>query len=379
MKIAILGLGVVGRGVYDIITSRFAPEIEVKTILDLLPLEELRCFHAKSIDEIVNDPEIDLVVEAMGGLHPASDYVLKALKAGKHVVTPNKQMVSTLFAELQQTAAENGARILFTPSAGGGIPWLYNLVRTKRSGGIEALRGIINGTTNFILDSMEKSGADFGDILKEAQRLGYAEANPAADIDGIDICRKCAISANLAFDAQVDPAAIDTAGIRHISGKDIRTFREKGLHCRLLCHAEKLPDGKISAYVEPVLLKEEALEAHVPSNFNMVFLKGPEVGELGFYGQGAGRYPTAHSLVEDILDIRAGQAYGWNGTHTEVDNHQTVHTYYIRTEDPVLLKLKTVSFGEGFLSEPLSVAEMHHAAATAEAAGNEVFFAAIRE
>lgn len=379
MKIAIMGLGVVGRGVYDIITSSFAPEIEVKTILDLLPLEELHCFHAKSIDEIVNDPEIELVVEAMGGLHPASDFVLKALRAGKHVVTPNKQMVSTIFSELQQAAADNGVKILFTPSAGGGIPWLYNLVRTKRCGGIEAFRGIINGTTNFILDSMEKSGADFADILKEAQLLGYAEANPSADIDGIDIQRKCAISANLAFDAQVDPAAIDTAGIRHISGKDIQTFQEHGLHCRLLCNAEKLPDGKISAYVEPVLLKDDALEAHVPANFNMVFLKGPEVGELGFYGQGAGRYPTAHSLVEDILDIQAGQAYGWNGAHTETDNHQAVHAYYIRTGDPALLKLKTAPFGEGFLSGPLSVTEMHRAARTAEAAGSEVFFAAIRE
>ena len=176
MKIAIMGLGVVGRGVYDIITSRFAPEIEVKTILDLLPLEELHCIHAKSIDEIVNDPEIELVVEAMGGLHPASDFVLKALRAGKHVVTPNKQMVSTIFAELQQAAAENGVKILFTPSAGGGIPWLYNLVRTKRCGGIEAFRGIINGTTNFILDSMEKSGADFADILK--RRSGWATRRP---------------------------------------------------------------------------------------------------------------------------------------------------------------------------------------------------------
>ena len=161
MKIAIMGLGVVGRGVYDIITARFAPGIEVKTVLDRLPLEDIPCFHAKSIDEIVNDPEISLVVEAMGGLHPASDFVMKALKAGKHVVTPNKQMVSTLFAELQQTAEENGVSILFTPSAGGGIPWLYNLVRTKRCGGIEAFRGIINGTTNFILDSMALSDYEY--------------------------------------------------------------------------------------------------------------------------------------------------------------------------------------------------------------------------
>ena len=378
MKIAIMGLGVVGRGVYDIITSRFAPEIEVKTILDLLPLEELHCIHAKSIDEIVNDPEIELVVEAMGGLHPASDFVLKALRAGKHVVTPNKQMVSTIFAELQQAAAENGVKILFTPSAGGGIPWLYNLVRTKRCGGIEAFRGIINGTTNFILDSMEKSGADFADILKEAQRLGYAEANPSADIDGIDIQRKCAISSNLAFDVQLDPARIDTAGIRRITGEDIRAFRENGLHCRLLCNGEKLPDGKICAYVEPVLLKEDAMEGHVPANFNMVFLKGPEVGELGFFGQGAGRYPTAHSLVEDILDIRAGLGYTGNGPQAEIDNRSAVHAYYVRTEDPALRAMAREPFGPGFLTGPVSVAEMHGAVRAAEAAGHEVFFAAVR-
>ena len=220
---------------------------------------------------------------------------------------------------------------LYTPSAGGGIPWLYNLCRTKRCGAVNSFRGIINGTTNYILDAMEKNGADFGITLKKAQELGYAEADPSADIDGTDVQRKCAISANLAFDVCVNPKEIPTAGIRFITGGDIKAFSEKGLVCKLLCNGGRSESGSVYAYVEPALLPLRSLEANVAENFNMVSLWAEHVGRLSFYGQGAGRYPTAHSLVEDIVDVYTGAASTKRpAVPCVLDNGVVTHCYYVR-------------------------------------------------
>ncbi len=378
MKIAILGLGVVGRGVYDIVQEELSPEVEVKYILDLRPLEDIRCIHAKSIQEIVCDPEVDLVVETMGGLHPAYEFNTAALKAGKSVVTANKHFVSTYYRELHELAAEKGVFFEYTPSAGGGIPWLFNLSRTRRCGKIESFNGIINGTTNYILDKMTKTGTAFETALRSAQELGYAEADPSADIDGLDVQRKCAISANRAFDSVISPEDIPTAGIRFITDRDIAAFRERHLVCRLICCGRE-QEGKISAYVEPTLFAEDALEAHVPDNNNLITLNAKYAGRLSFYGQGAGRYPTAHSLVEDIRDIRAGQAPlpSVSGGKA-MDNSGVSHAYYVRGGDLSFLDgLVSETLGEGVITVPLSVERMHRLAAGELAKGTALFFAGL--
>ena len=381
MKIAILGFGVVGRGVYDIVKNDLPHQIQTKYVLDIRPIDGIDCQRAQSIDQILNDPEVDLVVEAMGGLHPAYEFVAAALSAGKHCVTPNKQLVSSMFSELHKAAEAKGVCFLYTPSAGGGIPWLYNLCRTKRCGAIDAFRGIINGTTNYILDAMEKNGADFGATLAKAQELGYAEANPSADIDGTDVQRKCAISANLAFDVCVDPQEIPTAGIRHITGADIRAFSEKGLVCKLLCNGSRSTSGSVCAYVEPALMPLRSLEANVAENFNMVSLWGKHVGMLSFYGQGAGRYPTAHSLVEDILDVYTGAASVKRSTvPCPLNNSVIQHRYYVRgTDVGAFDDIKDSRMGDGILTKTISVAQMHQRAARSKESGIELFFAGIPE
>ena len=267
MKVAIIGLGVVGYGAYEIIRDELAPEIEVKYVMDLRPFEEIPCIHAKDINQIVSDPEVDVVVESIGGLHPAYEFITASLKAGKSVVTANKHLISKYYKELYQLSHETGACLQYTPSAGGGIPWLHNLTRTRRCGAIESFSGIINGTTNYILDNMTRTGAAFEPTLKRAQELGYAEADPSADIDGLDVQRKCAISANRAYDAIISPEDIPTAGIRYITDADIAAFQARGLVCRLICHGAG-KDGKVSAYVEPTLFTADTLEANVPNNFN---------------------------------------------------------------------------------------------------------------
>lgn len=376
MKVAIIGLGVVGRGAYEIIRDELAPEIQVKYVMDLRPLEDITCIHAKDIGQIVSDPEVDLVVESIGGLHPAYEFITASLKAGKSVVTANKHLISKYYKELYQLSRETGACLQYTPSAGGGIPWLHNLTRTRRCGAIESFSGIINGTTNYILDRMTRTGAAFGPTLKRAQELGYAEADPSADIDGLDVQRKCAISANRAFDAVIAPEDIPTAGIRHITDADIAAFQAKGLVCRLICRGEG-KDGKVSTYVEPTLFAADTLEANVPDNNNLITLVGKYVGRLSFYGQGAGRYPTAHSMVEDIVDIHLGWARDPKLTGAAaVDNSAAVHRYYVRSDDLSFLgDLAEEKMGDGVVTAPVSVEKMHALCAAQLSGGHEVFFA----
>lgn len=380
MKIAIIGLGIVGRGVYDIIQSEPSSSVSVKYVMDIRRVEGVTCEYASSIEQIVKDKEIELVVEAIGGLHPAYECVSAALKAGKHCVTPNKQLISSMYPELTELARKNGVSLRFTAAAGGGIPWLYNLKRTKRCSSISSLCGIINGTTNFILDSMAKTGGSFDDILKQAQQLGYAEANPSADIDGIDLQRKCAISANIAFNAQIAPEQVDTMGIRYITAESIQCFAAMGRVCKLMCQAKRGSDNRIAAYVEPELFSLDDLEANVVGNNNFVSLEGEYVGRLSFYGQGAGRYPTAHSLVEDILDVQRGNIDNAESvSDIEVDNNSVAERYFVDASDYDFLNGITLErLGNGVVTEEITVSQMHQRAAKQLSEGKRVFFAAIR-
>ena len=306
MNIALLGFGVVCGGVYDILKNM--PDYNVKKILIRNPAKLTMDCMTLDFADIENDKDIELVVEAIGGLHPAREYILASLNAKKHVVTANKAVVAAYFEEFVAAAKANGVKFMVEATSGGGIPWIKNLQRVGRIDNVTELHGIMNGTSNFILSSMTSEGKDFDDVLKTAQELGYAEADPSADIDGDDVRNKCVISSAVAFGAQVDVNSILQAGIRHISKADIDWFNENGLVCKLFATAVRRGDC-FDAVVEPVLLGRDAVEANVPKNYNITCLYGETIGEIKLYGQGAGGLPTGNAIVQDIIDINSGNAF----------------------------------------------------------------------
>ena len=333
MNIGLLGFGVVGGGVLELTQSR--SDIAVSRVLLRSPKAGLpEGLATYDFNDILTDDAIDTVVEVMGGLHPAYEYVSAAMEQGKNVVTANKALIAAYYPELTALAKEKGVALRCTAAVGGGIPWLVNLARVKRLDTVGAVGGIMNGTTNFIMDAMHKSPVDFPAILKEAQDLGYAEADPSADIDGDDIRRKLCISANIAFDAVLEETAIPTFGIRTVTAEDIAAFKAHGFVCKLLAAAESTENG-ICAYVEPTLVGAGDLEAAVPANFNLITYEAEQLGRQSFYGQGAGRFPTAENVVQDCLTVLSGK----RGFYTDraVPMFLTsgeAHPYYVRTGAP---------------------------------------------
>ena len=302
MKIAILGYGTVGRGVDSIVSD--VEGIEVARILDLPD----RCTEPRMTSDygtIVSDPSIEVVLECMGGLEPAHTFIMQALETGKSVVTSNKAVVAAFFDEFARTAADHGACLLIEATCGGGIPWIASIEKVRRIDAVSSLSGIMNGTTNFIVDAMIKNDADFGETLAQAQALGYAEADPSADIDGIDVKNKTIIATSVAFDTACT-ADLPVTGIRTLTKADLDLFAQSGRTVKLLGRAVQ-HDGRYAASVEPVALPSRSLEANVPANFNIVSLEGTTVGPLKFYGQGAGSLPTGNAMVQDVLDYAAGR------------------------------------------------------------------------
>lgn len=359
MNLAILGFGTVGVGVYEVAQKR--ADLCVKYILDLREFPELGATLTHDVHTILNDPSVDTVIEVMGGLHPAFEFVSAAMRAGKNVVTANKYLICSYFSELTALAAECGVALRCTAAAGGGIPWLVNLERAKRVDTIHSLWGIMNGTTNFIMDAMQHRGAEFDEVLAQAQAMGYAEADPAADIDGWDIQRKLIISANIAFDCLLGAEAVSTVGIRKVSAVDVRAFKAEGLTCRLLAKAYRTKDG-IAAFVEPTLVTIDAPESAVPSNFNLITFVGEAVGRLSYFGQGAGRYPTACNCVQDCLDIANGSGFYSTKMRTaEADNSLVCHAYYVRTNktDAWLESVTERKMGDGIRTKAVDVKTMH--------------------
>lgn len=361
MNIGLLGCGVVGGGILDFCAGR--EDLTVTKVLVRRPRPDLGALAVTDIADIVSDAGIGIVAEVMGGLHPAYEYICAALKAGKHVVTANKAVISAYYPELTGLARECGVSLRCTAAVGGGIPWLTNLERCKRLDSICELDGIMNGTTNFIMDAMHASPVSFPEILKQAQELGYAEADPSADIDGDDVRRKLTISANIAFDALVQEEDIPMFGIRTVTDGDIRAFKAHGFVCKLLATA-KAAEGGVCAFIEPTLVDSHDLEAAVPKNFNLITYCGEKVGRHSFFGQGAGRYPTAFNAVEDCLDIVAGKP----GFYTQAMKPAPVlcggeaHPYYVRTACPdAFLQSVTVEhWGDGVVTACVSVEEMLH-------------------
>lgn len=367
MKIALLGWGTVAKGAADAL--KYSKNIEISKVLVRRDRPELGSRAVRSIEEITGDPEIQLVAELMGGEEPALSYVKAALKAGKHVVSANKLMFSLHYAELISLARENGVSIAFSAAAGGGIPWLFNLQRMKRVGDIRALGGIMNGTTNFILDSMTNEGSEFEDVLAIAQQLGYAEADPSADIDALDVKAKLALSCNCAWDLMTDPASIPAMGIRYITSEDIEACRSIGMICKLIGRAERTEDGSIAAYVEPMLFSKDAPEAGVSGAGNIISALSETAGKMSFAGGGAGRGCTGAAVAGDIEDIAAGiSIFDFAGCKAVVNakNESVIHRYYLRVDDEVEMK-------------EASVAEMNRFVKERIAAGHRVFAASFTE
>ena len=320
MKLAILGYGTIGAGVYELALRSGFP---VRHVLDLRPVPEGT---AATIDEILHDPQTNLVVETMGGLHPAFEYALAALEAGKHLVTANKFLVSEYGDRLAQAAREHGVSFRFNAACGGGIPFLSTLQDAARVDRIECCGGILNGTTNFMLDRMERFSETYGDALARAQQLGYAERDPSADVDGLDTMRKCMLSSAIAFG--VLPSNLPTAGIRALRAGDVALYRARGRVCRLTAFC----DGK-AAYVEPTLFPEGAQEASIRENVNLAWYRGEKTGRFAFAGQGAGRYPTAGNVMRDVLHISDGGMLGEVRRET-ADCSGAAHRYFVRLDGP---------------------------------------------
>ena len=377
MSIAILGYGVVGSGAYEILTKA---GYKVSRVLDVRSYPELGSTLTYDIEDILNDKEITVVAEAIGGNTASYDFVSRALKAGKHVVSSNKHLICSYYKELHELAKENGVTLRFTASAGGGIPWLYNLKRGMLCDRIEKVMGIMNGTTNYILDAMITDGRDFADVLKEAQKLGYAEANPSADIDGLDVARKTAISSSVAFEAIVSEDDVMTFSLRNIKKSDIDYIAEKcGKTVRYLGYGLRTENG-VAAFVEPTLLSSDALESNVRTNNNMISLFGEYVGRLSFYGQGAGKYPTGNALAQDIVNILQGdKALICTENNAVVCNDEAKRAYFIRTNAALPLDFEASSeiVGETryIFTKEISVAQMHECAKKILAEDPESFFA----
>ena len=357
MNIGLLGFGVVGKGVYEITSARSDMQVTKILCLEEISLKDAQA--VKHFDEILTDDSIDTVVEAIGGLHPAYEFVRAAMEAGKNVVTSNKALMATFYDDLLPLAKEKGVMLRCTAAVGGGIGWLSELERVRRAETVSRVGGIMNGTCNYILDSMTRLGLTYADALRQAQELGYAEANPSTDVDGIDTWHKLIISANIAFGVSLDRTNIPAAGIRHIKAEDVANFKAHGLTCKLISTGKHNP-GKFMAYVQPTLFPADQPEAVVPTNYNLITLVGNTSGRQSFFGQGAGRYPTAYNVVQDLVDLTRGTGfYCPYGPKVAVENNEKL-SYYIRGGDQSVFADKIGEIWDGaIVTKPLAVADVH--------------------
>lgn len=310
INVAVLGYGTVGSGVVEVITKnkdsiekRIGKEINIKYVLDLreFPGDPVQDILVHDYETIVNDKEVEIVVEVMGGIKPAYDFVKRALEAGKSVATSNKELVAAHGAELLKIAKSNNVNFLFEASVGGGIPIIRPINQSLTADKITEITGILNGTTNYILSKMTDEGLDFDTVLKTAQEKGYAERNPEADVEGYDACRKIAILTSLAYGKQVDYQDIYTEGITKITKTDIQYAKKLGAAIKLFGTSKNI-DGTIYSMVAPYMINSEHTLYNVNGVFNGIFIHGNMLGDTMFYGRGAGKLPTASAVVADVVD-----------------------------------------------------------------------------
>lgn len=373
MRIGLLGFGVVGKGLYELTQSR--DDIKVVRVLCLEDITLPDAEVTRNFQEILEDDTIDTVVEAMGGLHPAYEFVRSAMEAGKHIVTSNKALVANFYDELIPLAAAKGLLFRCTAAVGGGICWLSELERARRAQTVTEVGGIMNGTCNYILDSMTRLGLTYADALAQAQALGYAEANPATDVDGIDTWHKLILSSNIAFGINLEKDSVPAAGIRLITAEDVAQFTARGLVCKLVSTGKQTEAG-LQAYVQPTLFSQGALEAAVPANFNLITLIGSASGRQSLFGQGAGRYPTAYNVLQDCVDLSVNKGfYSPYGEKVSANNTEMLRFYVRGASDAWLEQQKAESWGEAIVTVPVNVAQMH----TWLADHPDTFLAAISE
>jgi len=344
INVAVLGFGVVGSGVVELIEKNsatinkgVAEEIRVKKILDIRDFEghKYQSLFTKDYDEILNDDEISIVVETIGGKEPARTFTEKALKKGKSVVSSNKELVATFGADLLVTAKENNSYYMFEASVGGAIPVLRPMGTCLAANNITDIWGIVNGTTNYILTRMFEQGATFEEALKEAQEKGYAERDPSADVDGLDTMRKIAILMSIASGTETDCNKIHTEGIRNIRLEDVKILDKAGYAIKLIGHGKTCDNG-VFARVSPMVISKEHPLAAVKDVFNAVMVMGDATDEVMFYGKGAGKFPTASAVVADVIDIVKlnGKAprYSWTKPEGDmmIDIKDTSSMFYVR-------------------------------------------------
>ncbi len=357
VEIAIMGHGVVGSGVTQILKSHkqklysaVGEEIHLKKILDLreFPDSPYADKFTKDFNDILNDVEIRVVAEVMGGIHPAYEYVKKLLLAGKSVVTSNKELVAAKGAELLQIAKENNLNFLFEASVGGGIPIIRPINQCLVANNVKEIAGILNGTTNFILTKMIEDGMDFSAALKLAQDLGFAERNPEADVEGYDAVRKICILASLTFGKHVYPDNIHTEGITKITLEDVKFATKFSSVIKLIGDVKMLDDGKMDIFVAPMMIKKSSQLANIDNEFNGIMVRGDCTDDVVFYGKGAGSMPTASAVVADIVDcvkhLKRRKFLFWVDSNNEnvLPYEDSKTAMYVRVEASLESKLKEI-------------------------------------
>ena len=384
--IAIMGFGTVGSGVYEIIkndsgilkTNANGEEIRVKHILDIRDFSdhEDAALFTKKFEDILNDDTVSVVVEVMGGLHPAYEFTKELLLSGKSVVTSNKELVATYGTELLKIACDKNENYLFEASVGGGIPIIRPIHQCLTANRVDRIAGILNGTTNYILNEMFKKGKKFDEALADAQAKGYAEKNPAADIEGHDACRKIAILSSLASRRAVDYKNIPTEGIVDISSEDVKYAEAVNSVIKLIGYAEFMDGGRLYSRVCPMLIDNEKPLSGVHDVFNAIMVTGNSVGDVMFYGKGAGKLPTASAVVADVIDavkhIERSKRIAWadEGSDFMVPPEEKAFSFFIRTKDSaekvnsVFNIVKTVNIGLedecGYITEAIPEGEFRN-------------------
>lgn len=381
LKVAIMGHGTVGSGVYDVFAQNAAQiakavgeEVEVKYVLDLRDFSKLS-YADKFVTDfsvIENDPEVCVVAEVMGGVGAAYEFSKRCLKAGKSVCTSNKELVAVHGEELLALAKEHNVNYLFEASVGGGIPLIRPMMQCLAANQIEEICGILNGTTNYILSQMIHNGVAFDDALRQAQKMGYAENDPTADIEGHDACRKICILSDLAFGDKIEPNEVSCQGISGITLDDVAAASELGYVIKLIGRAKRTESGKIFAFVAPHLVPKTSPLACVEDVFNGILVTGNMVGEVMFYGQGAGKHATASAVVADMMDAIAHREkrrpveWGDGSQKLLLPIDQLESAWYVRGEVPAELAAKTVAGAA--LTVPMTAAELREKLPQAEGA-----------
>lgn len=391
MKIGILGLGTVGGGVWDILSTTKFQEYDIKVKAALvrnkskyISYEEQGLNLTLEPYDILNDPEIDTVVEVMGGIDKPYEYIKYALSQGKHVVTANKAVLAKHMEEFLALAKNHNAALLYEASVGGGIPLIKPLKQNARINNFYEISGILNGTSNFILSKMSKEGLEFADVLKQAQEKGYAEQDPSDDIDGTDMARKISVLSSTIFKKHLPLEQIQINGIRHIEKQDMDIAKKAGCDIKLIARST-YDDNNYKAAVEPVILKQNSIFAQVSDAYNIGMAKGDNLSEVSFYGEGAGRYATANAVVSDLLDIYNHEAI----EHLAVDFSSTkvnpiLADYYVRLNDTNKieeLKAKLSAYNlinlhkGAFIAEKITSSEIKNYAGEINVANQNYFIA----